>query len=267
MLHHVDDHQAQKWFLTPQEKPSAKIRLFCFPYAGGGCSTYLPWGKELHNEVELVVVQPPGRGARIMDPLFDDMEKLVAELYLAIQSKLDIPYVFFGHSLGSRVAFELLTLIADNKQPLPLHFFASGSRAPHIPFTGEKSYSLPEESFKEKLKNLNGTPPEILENDELMALFIPILRADFRIAETYHHTQHKQFTIPLSILGGDKDSGVTEEHLNRWKNLFIEESKIYKIIGDHFFIDSNSKSVLPILNRVLAQLLAKHNAPEPIEMF
>jgi len=159
------------------------LRLICFPYAGGGIRTYLPWADSLPADVELVAVQPPGRGAFLDTPAFNEMNALVSALYHQILPLLDRPYVLFGHSLGSRVAFELLVQLQRQQQALPKLFIASGSNSPDSIRTKSKTFHLPDAEFIAELARMNGTPQEVLANAELMSLLLPLLRSDFEIAK------------------------------------------------------------------------------------
>lgn len=239
-----------KWFIIPHPRPAATMRIFCFPYAGGSARTYMNWYKSLPEHIEIVAVQPPGRGARLMEDLFSDMDSLIAELIQLIPKYLDKPYILFGHSLGSRVAFELLTNIVKLQLPLPIHFIASGSKGPQLQTRNEITHTLSDSAFIQKLTKLNGTPKEVLENKELMDIFLPLLRADFKLSETYRYTGDIQIDCPLSIFTGDQDIDINDNDLNGWSQFFNKNSTIYPIPGDHFFIDRNATLVIKKINEI-----------------
>ena len=243
-----------KIFLTPKPSASPKIRLFCFPFAGGSAATYLPWVESFGKEVELVFFQPPGRAYRISEPPHDDMDSLVDELMEHASYITRIPYVVFGHSLGSRVAYELICRLQSLGLPLPKYFIASGSRAPHLPNEKEPICDLPHNKFVLELERLSGTPKEILSNSELLELLTPALRADFRIAETY---QAKATTIqtPMLVLHGEDDNDIKSEQVTAWSELSQHETTITYLPGDHFFINHyrtlTIEKVQAVLNKVL----------------
>lgn len=243
------------WFVIPRHNTNACIRLFCFPYAGGGVATYVDWAQWLHPAIELVAVQPPGRGQRLMEGAHLTMESLQADLWRAILPMLDRPFFFFGHSLGSRVAFELARKLRDEGLPLPIHFFASGSRAPHIVCRERPTHDLPDEEFIQELRNLEGTPEEVLANRELMTLLMSLLRADFRIAETYSVAPGIPFEFGISLLGGRDDAGVTEEDLQAWQTHFRRSAQIELCDGGHLFIDAAGERVVDLINRVAGRYL------------
>lgn len=244
-----------KNLLYPRANPLAELNLICFPYAGGGPQIYLPWADELPEKVQLIVVQPPGRGSDFNSPPIDNLEHFALELLKIIRADLNKPYVLFGHSLGSRVAFELMLQASKLQLRLPKHFIASGSKAPDHDRSKDPIHALPEDEFIEKLKELNGTPKAVLENPELLSIFSPILRADFKMSGTYLPTTKAKFPVPLTVLGGDRDAEIEEEHLHEWRKFFSKTAHIEMVSGDHFFIDTNREKVLEIVNKTLKESL------------
>lgn len=248
----------KKWCITPRINPSAKLRLFCFPYAGGGTTIYSDWADLLPMAIELVCIQPPGRGTHFNTSCINDMELMTSQLASAITPLLDKPFVFFGHSLGSRVAFELAAKLKSLNYNLPNHFIASGSRAPHKRVNKRPIHNLTNKEFIAELKRLNGTPTVILENQELMEFLMPMLRADFEIAYSHQYEGKQKINCPVSIFGGTEDKDVSLDDLNSWTDLFSQENEIQTFKNGHFFIDSMReqvlKSVCIILERVLSKL-------------
>ena len=251
------------WFVNPAPRHNADLRIICFPYAGGNSSTYTPWIKLLPENIELIAVQPPGRSSRMGEPAFTDMDQLIEELLRVIPNLLTKPYIFFGHSLGSRVSFELMTRLQQKGYPLPLHFIASGSKGPHLQAKYDITYHLPDDEFIAKLATLNGTPQEVLENKELMALFLPLLRADFQIAECYRYSSDITFDFPITVFGGQEDVRVSLEDLQSWQTFFSPQADIQVFPGGHFFIESHTEVVLDKLNNIIEQVLNKLSEQYP----
>ncbi len=229
--------------MIPQPINDPLLRIICFPYAGGNASTYLHWEKWLPENVELIAVQPPGRAARMFEPCYTDMGSLVNELLTIVSDLFDRPYILFGHSLGSRIAFELMIQCKIAGFRLPQHLIASGSRGPHIPSKKEPIHHLAYDDFVARLTELNGTPTEILENKELMELYLPLLRADFKLAETYSCTSNHRFDCSISVLGGDNDTDVTNDDLQSWGDFFSNPANVHLIAGGHFFIETNKSQI------------------------
>ena len=253
-----------KWFVIPKPNINAELKLICFPYAGGSASTFIPWAKTLPANVELIIIQAPGRGSRIGEQAYSDMNDLMRELIKIIPNILNKPYILFGHSLGSRIAFELMSQLKILNHALPQHFIASGSRSPHYTSMKEPIYRLPHDEFIEELKHLNGTPLAVLENKELMELFLPLIRADFEIADKYCYTGNASFNCPISVLGGKGDVEISLSKLNSWGELFTTEADVHLLPGNHFFIDSHSELVQKKVNEIIHNSLRK--LPHALDM-
>jgi surfactin synthase thioesterase subunit len=181
------------------------------------------------------------------------MSDLVRELAHVFHEIADKPYVLFGHSLGSRVAYEFAQQCQSFGLPRPKLLIASGSRAPHIPNERASIHDLPEVEFIAKLRELNGTPEEVLSNRELIQFLIPLLRADFRIAEKYQSVPRK-LGCPILALAGKEDLEVTELSVESWRELSNGKCEIHWIPGGHFFIEENRPLVLEKVNAALAEI-------------
>ena len=250
------EQSKNKWFVKYRNEHSTALRLICLPYAGGSISTYANWINEVPERVEIIAVLPPGRGVRFIEPPFDSMHTLVDSLFSALTPMLTEPYVIFGHSLGSWVGYELLKKIQASNLPLPHYFFASGARSPHLVKKKENIHALPDEQFKEKLKKLNGTPPSIIENHELMEFLMPVLRADFKIANDYC-AAFDEVACPVTVIGGNNDAEISIEELHAWGALFAEPIEVEVVEGNHFFVDNNVQQTLSIVNSKLSVVLNK----------
>ncbi|KPV93758.1 Linear gramicidin dehydrogenase LgrE [Pseudoalteromonas sp. P1-9] len=252
---------SDKWFLRLDAKPNPRLRVFCFPYAGGNAAIFSSWAKNMLPGVELVAIQPPGRSNRMIESLYSEMQPLVEDLKSAFQRFTDTPFVFFGHSLGSRVAFELAKqLIIENKRS-PDHFIASGSAAPHLMRESCKAHTLPKAEFLARVKSLNGTPEELLNNPEIMDMLLPMLRADFKIASEYRSNTFK-ISCPISVLYGTRDS-ISKSNVEAWKDLTHDYQGATPIDGDHFFLTSNPQTTIECLNSVCRKTLQANLHIEP----
>lgn len=249
----MNKSKRSKWLVAIKQKPNAKIRLFCLPFAGGNVLTYADWPDALPDFVELVAVQPPGRAERFFEKPFTSMNELIDELFPHVEALMDKPYAIFGHSLGSRVAYELVCKLRDSGYPEPLCYFASGSEAPHLPRTKEPIHALPQAEFINALRDYDGTPEAVLENEELMELCFPTLRADFEIAEKHRSTPGHKINSPLSVFSGTEDRNVSDEGLQAWNELFVGNGEITKFSGGHFFLDKECQSLLERVSKTLIQ--------------
>jgi len=242
-------------FYIPEKKSAAQIRLVCFAYAGGSSAMFMPWLKHLPAYVELVVCQLPGRGVRLCDQAYDQMEPLVQDLLQAIKDYSDKPLVFLGHSMGAKVAYELCCGLREKGLPLPVNVIISAAGAPFHQRRNAPIHHLPDPAFIDALGKLNGTPAPALDNPELMALFLPALRADFKVVETYINTSREVLNTRLTLLGGVLDETVSPAELADWNKLFIGTTAIHWFNEDHFYINRKSFAVLQQVNKVLSNEL------------
>lgn len=207
------------WVRFPQPNPQAKLRLFCFPYAGGGAVNFCKWPSGLPNAVEVCPVELPGRGIRVRELPFTGLEPLVQAIAPALLSFLDKPFAFFGHSMGGILSFELARLLHREYDLCPVHLFVSGRRAPpQVHDLEPPLHTLPESALIEEVRRLNGTPDAVLENAELMQLLLPVLRADFAVLETYVYAPEPTLDCPITAFGGLQDQEVNRDELQAWQD-------------------------------------------------
>jgi medium-chain acyl-[acyl-carrier-protein] hydrolase len=244
------------WLAYYQPNPRATLRLFCFPYAGGSALVFNKWWDSLPPFVEVCPVQLPGRGNRLNVPPFTNIDALVKAAFAALLPYFDKPFAFFGHSMGASISFELARLLRREGRRLPLHLYLSGRRAPHILDRDPPLYDLPEADLLDKLRQLNGTPKEVLEHPELMQMMLPLLRADFSVAETYVCKPEPALDTPMTVFGGLADEDVEREDLEQWRQHTNAAFRLSMLAGDHFFLNTAQSILLQLLSRELSSLLA-----------
>jgi medium-chain acyl-[acyl-carrier-protein] hydrolase len=252
---------ASRWLAYREVNPRARLRLFCFPYAGGGASAYRGWAAALPADVEVCPVQLPGRESRLREPAFERPEPLIAALADLLQGHLDLPFAFFGHSMGAMISFELAREQRRRGAPLPLHLFVSARRAPQVPAREEPIHDLPEPEFLAKLRELNGTPEEVLQHAELMRLLMPVLRADFAVNETYGYRQEEPLGMGISAFGGLGDHEVTRDDLALWSEHTRGPFRLRMLPGDHFFLHSGRDLIAESMARDLAEVDRRAETP------
>jgi surfactin synthase thioesterase subunit len=232
-----------------------KLKLFCFPYAGGSGAVYNKWRKYLDKRIELAAVELAGRGRRIYDPLYDSTAEAVEDVYGMINSQLNgLPYSFFGHSMGGIIAYELARKLKELKRPQPVHIFFAGRGAPHVPAKDDKTiHQLPEQEFKKEIIELGGTPAEFFEHPELLDVLLPMIRSDFKISENYTFEEGREIeplAYDMSVFIG-KQEEVTAEQVHGWKDHTTGVCTVYYFEGEHFFINHQMERVVKIVNRTL----------------
>jgi medium-chain acyl-[acyl-carrier-protein] hydrolase len=248
------------WLIPGRPGVNLSLRLFCFPYAGGGAVIYRRWAESLPRSVEVLAVQPPGRGNRMREAPLLRVSAIVEALAAEVVPYLDRPFAFFGHSLGALVAFELARRLRRERGVEPARLFVSGRRAPHVSSDDGVTHDLPATEFIAELRRLKGTPPEVLEHEELMELMIPLLRADFEVCETYEFEPGPPLACPVTAFGGIEDRDVTREHIAAWREHTTGPFLMRMLPGDHFFIHSAEATLLQVVARELHELTAAREA-------
>lgn len=238
-----------------------KIKLFCFPHAGGSSIMFQPWESYLSADIELCPVELAGRGRRISEPLYQSIMDAVGDVFRIIKPQIHgNAYAFFGHSMGALIAFELVRRIKKASFPAPMHLFFSGKEAPHMRRREEKMFHrFPEEKFKEEVMKLGGTGFDIFSNPKLLDIILPVLKNDFVITETYDHTQAIEpvdidFTV---FIGKDDDLELTPEEVTGWQEHTRGICTIHYFPGGHFFIREQSAGVVELINRQLSSNIKK----------
>lgn len=243
------------WVSYPKPCRRQRLRLFCFPYAGGGTSLYHAWLPALPPGVELCRVHLPGRENRLTEPAFERLPPLIERLARALPAHCDVPVAFFGHSMGALVAFELARELRRQGAAGPVHLFLSGHRAPQIPDPDPPIHHLPDAQFLSELQRLDGTPEEVLRDAELMQLAMPTLRADFAACETYSYAADEPLDCPISAFGGAWDPRLPEEQLAGWREQTSERFCLRMLPGSHFFLHTARPLLLSALYEDLDQIL------------
>ena len=245
----ADSDSLSLWVGRFKPDPRDRLRLFCFPYAGGSAQIYFDWRDPLAEIVDVLPVQLPGRGSRLSEVPFNNITLLVEAISQAIIPHLDKPFAFFGHSMGALLSFELARSLRRNGRPTPVHLFVSGCSAPHVRSADGPVHQLPDESLIEKLRTLNGTSSDVLESNELIKILLPSLRADFEICETYHYTPEPKFDFPVTVLAGLEDKECPLPEMEAWKELTDNEYSVHLFPGDHFFLHPCMSMVMKIIAR------------------
>jgi len=229
--------------------------MFCFPFAGGGATIYHSWNNDILSDIELARVQLPGREARLREPLFNRLASLVDTLAGELIPWIDVPFAFYGHSMGALLAFELARELRRRHGLLPFHLFVSGYHAPQLT-TSESPFShLPNEEFIDRVRQYGGVPDLVSQNEEMMEIFLPILRADFEMTETYVYRQEAPLECPITAFGGLSDPKISFEKITAWSLHTSVRFSYHFFPGGHFFLHDSEPLVLKQVNLQLSESL------------
>lgn len=239
------------WILQPKLNHSTSLNLVCFPPGGCGASIFNNWSKYLPSGLAVSAIQLPGRETRFKEAAFSDMTLLIFELLTGILPHIrNAPFAVFGHSVGALIAFEFVRQLYQNNLPVPEYLIVSGRRAPHIPL--DKILHLqPDSALIEELRLIGGTSNLILDDLELMSLFLPIVRADFTINETYQVGDEFHVNCPILALGGHNDSLVNQSFLEQWRQYTTGEFEAIMLSGGHMTFKENPQPLLDVVVRKL----------------
>lgn len=231
-------------FSNPVPRPEARVRLFCFPHAGGAPVAFFPWSEALGPAIECVSVQYPGRAQRLQEPPFHRVEDVVAEVAGAFERQperwMDRRFAFYGHSFGAIVAFELVRRLRREGRPLPEHLFVGAARAPHLGLPFAPIHGTSDAEFLEQIQTRYGGIPEaIARHPELVEIFLPAMRADFTAYETYRSQEEAPFEMPITAWVGDEDRAVTPEGVEAWAQHTRGPFVMNILAGGHFFPTAN----------------------------
>jgi surfactin synthase thioesterase subunit len=241
-------------------KQAKRMRLFCFPYAGGSAGLFESWA-DAFEDAEVLAVQLPGRSNRIDETPLESVAEIVSSLLGALDDLLDRPFVFFGHSNGALLCFELARELQRRDITGLAHIILSAKSALHLPRTQPNTHDLPYDRFIEELRSINGTPEEFLRNPQLMQLFVPMIRADFKVDETHRYDADVRLKCSASLFAGEMDVDISQADVLAWRDLFDSDDLVYTAFpGDHFFIHSHRQLVLAEIDAVLKRLRGELDA-------
>jgi len=243
------------WVRSRTSSGRARLRLFCFPYAGAGASLFHSWSQGLGSDVELDPVQLPGREDRLEEPPFIRLTPLVETLGRVLAPYLDRPFALFGHSMGALIAFEFARHLHATGRPSPESVIVSAYRAPHLASRRAPIHQLSDQRFLTELRRLSGTAEEVLQHDELRLLLLPTLHADFAVCETYVHELGAPLDCPIFAVGGQGDPEVSRDELAAWRSHTRGAFSLEMVPGDHLFLRSAGPLVVSSLRRALSHAL------------
>ncbi len=229
------------------------MRLFCFPHAGGGAAAYRSWPDLIGEDIDIVAVRLPGRENRVVERRYRRMADAVTDLCPVIRPLLTLPYAFFGHSLGTLVAFALACRLDEGDAPAAAHLFAAASRAPHAPPRGPALYDLPAGALIEQLRAYGGMPAEVLEQRDLLQVLLPTIRDDFELGETYRPARAARLGCPVTALGGAADETVSRQDLAAWQDVTTGPFELAVVPGGHFAASRAESGVTALVGAALRQ--------------
>jgi len=219
------------------------LRLFCLPYSGASATVYSRWRRNVPAWLQVRPLELPGRGVRMDEPLQRDIRRLAHQLADEIGAELSGPFALFGHSLGGLLAFELIHVLRQRGLPQPLALFTSATAGPSRRDVSEYAGAKTDQELIQRLRELNGTPEEAIANADLMALMLPILRADFLLCGSFVYGTRTPLALPIHVFGGKQDSIRVDELLD-WQQDAATAFSLDLFEGDHFYLVDQETALL-----------------------
>lgn len=241
------DGTASPWFLVQRPAPQARMRLFCLPHLGGLATVFAGWNSHLPSNMELQAVQLPGRPPRHREASFASFPDMVDGLRAALLPRLDLPYAIYGHSFGALIAFALVQSLGDAHDPLPKHLFLGAYPAPHLHNPLADLARAEGDDFLEGLRRLRGIPEQVLANKELLGIFLPSLRVEVELLDSYRHIPRSPMAIPVTVFSGTRDRLVSRSQVAGWKQHFAGPFDMAEIDGEHLFHQRSEKKMIDII--------------------
>jgi surfactin synthase thioesterase subunit len=241
------------------------VRLICLPYAGGGAAAWHPWLPLLPNWIELAMVQLPGREGRLREPPLTRMEHAIDALVPALHTLTDLPYALFGHSMGALMAFALARALRADGAPAPALLVVSGRRAPQLIDPESPIHTLADGPFVGALiRRYNAIPRPLLEDVELLRLFLPAVRADLEMLETYTYQPAPPLNSPILALGGRDDSRATPDDLAAWQSQTRSAFRTQHFPGGHFYINPERAALVQTIIATLAEAMPQNRTEQDL---
>jgi surfactin synthase thioesterase subunit len=246
---------SERWFPNIEQTAGARLRLFCFPYAGGGASVFRNWGERMPDGVAVVPVRLPGRESRTQEQPVDRIGGLVDAVVDAIQPYIDSPFALFGHSMGAMIGFELARCLRRRSQRLPAALLVAAARAPQFRKDHVPSAAPSEEEFLREIRELEGAPREVLENEELLKYLLPALKADSMLGRMYVYHEEPPLDIPIRAYVGAEDKRLPIDVIEAWKQQTTRSFALREFPGGHFFVHTEEPVFLDALADDLARVI------------
>ncbi len=244
-----------KWFFCKNPKPQSSIRLFCFPFGGGGASVFHNWADAMGDEIEVRALQLPGRETRFSEPKEKDLSNLIKNIVQALETYRDKPFAIFGYSFGALLAFEACRELRRQDKKMPLHLFIAALQAPQTPGAYPPISELEDKEFIQKVEYLYEPQGEAWSNLELRDFLLPVLRDDIALYESYVFREEAPLICPIDVFAGEQDRATPIALTQCWSEQTSSKMKHHVFIGGHFFIENAVNEIQSIVSNSLNQRL------------
>lgn len=231
---------AARWIEFPTRRTQPRLRLFCFHGAGGGAHQFRTWHQHLPHDIDIYPVQLPGRTSRAAEAPYRSIDALIPDLRAALSEHLDVPFVLLGHSMGALVAFHLARELRRRGETQPKSLVVLSRSAPRPHEAKRMLHTLLDDALLEALDSWHGSiPKELRREPALLALLLPLLRADLELNETYELRSEPPLAIPIIAFGGISDLSVPHESVAHWAAHTSAGFSLRMVPGGHYFFETS----------------------------
>lgn len=238
-----DGQRNDLWVRRFHPVDDAAVRVVCLPHAGGSAPFFFPFSAELAaGGLDVLCVQYPGRQDRRDEPAVDHLPDLAEGVFQALRDWTDRPLVLLGHSMGAVIAFEVARRFERSADGVPLGLIASGRRAPSR-LREENVHQRDDEGFIAEIRQLSGTSSSLLEDEELVRMILPALRADYKAVETHVPDAGARLRCPVGVLTGESDPRVSLEEASDWREHTTGGFHFRSFPGGHFYLNDHQSAV------------------------
>ncbi|MEV6671492.1 alpha/beta fold hydrolase [Streptomyces sp. NPDC051162] len=243
-------------FHSSPDGPDSDVTVVCFPHAGGSASYFLRLSAALSARAEVVALQYPGRQDRRSEPPLSSVDALVRGITRALRGRGDRPMVFFGHSMGGTLAFETARRLEAESDGRLLGLIVSGREAPG-PARRPTTRLRDDAGLLAGIRELEGTASALLDDEDVVRMIMPALRADYTAVETYAYRKGPALSCPLVVYTGDTDPQVSGREAERWAEHTDSDFRIRTFAGGHFYLDEQREKVTAALTEDLTAFGAR----------
>lgn len=239
-----------KWIQYAHEPERIKKRVFCFPYAGGGALFFSKWYENLSDDIGVYPIQLPGRENRMAETPLRNLQEVSEKIVDEIKYYIDLPYVFIGHSMGGLIAYEVTRILQEKGYDLPLGIIISATVPPDKLALAEHISNLSDKEFCTRIIGYEDINPKILKYKEFYKYFLPVLKSDFTMVETYNLPEKQVINTKIIVLGGFEDDYVPVNYLGDWCNYSSSPIDLKLYQGNHFFIKKRIPEICTLIEKI-----------------
>ncbi|KAE8351975.1 polyketide synthase [Aspergillus coremiiformis] len=253
------------WFIRGK---GSGARVVCFHSMGTGASLFTPFLMDPPEGLDPVAVQLPGRETRADEACVTSVLEIVQQIVEEMKTWEGPPHIFWGHSFGGIIAFEVMRALRRQGKPLP-YLLVTGTIAPQLASTWQRR-----DVFLQVLAD-NYSPEYLLgvsryvDDPDFVRSILPIMRKDAPLLLGYQFTEEDMFDVPITAFAARQDDMVYPDEIQSWAS-HSRDFKIIQVDGDHWFLRRNWK----LLQQTLVEMavlsrgaihIPNNSAPNPKE--